>query len=207
MLFMAIIANVISSYGGPVVSIQTMVRILIPDGLRRLPLKRYILISVPVLVHGTLPDSLTYSMKTLSFGSYATNIVGACQTFIICLAILNDVCPKAAARYTNVIALAQSTDHTASERVRINRAIEHIITDLNRHTPQYTYFGHHPTDISHLGVWVDLDAMNKAERAGQLTQVLGSSWRGIKSTFILDMSKEGLTLYRRRSKQAVWTMI
>lgn len=146
-------------------------------------------------------------MKTLSLGSYAANLESPSQVFTVCLAILTDVSPGAAAKHASKsIAGAVSAGECLSlvQRYQLNRAIASIMRDLNRFVAPYTYFGYRINDLTQLGVWIDLDALHEGERAGDLTQVLGNDWSGSRSAFVLDMSKAGLTLYRRRGKKIVW---
>jgi hypothetical protein len=105
-----------------------------------------------------------------------------------------------------IIYLTSNLSSNANSYLSVNKTINTIFKDLNKHVPPFTYFGRHPTQQDHLGVWIDLDALHKAESKGTLTQTYNSSWKGIKSSYILDMSKEGLVLYRRKNKQEVWRM-
>lgn len=147
--------------------------------------------------------------KTLSLGSVATNLSSPRQTFVVCLALLSDINPNLAAKH-RAKAICKMVDSGADlslvERYQLSRAVSALLHDLNRHAPPLTYVGYQANDPSHLGVWIDLDALHQAEVAGTLVQVVGGSWAGSRSTFVLDMSDKGLTLYRRRGKVAIWSM-
>ena len=144
-------------------------------------------------------------MKTLPLGSVTTNPMSR-QMLTICLALLADVAPKTASGYQSKELLSRylsGEDTNARGMVSVRAAINGIMRDLNRHVPPFCYFGHHPTDPNHIGVWIDLDALHKAENSGKVSQFTGS-WRGVKSAYVLDMTGNGLVLYRRRGKQDLW---
>lgn len=146
-------------------------------------------------------------MKTLSLGSYATNLESPIQVFTVCLAILNDIAPSAAAKQAakGIAAVVRAGGPLSLvDRYQLGRAVSSLIHDLNHHVPNLTYFGWKANDAANLGVWIDLDALHQAEKKGTLTQVDDDNWSGVKSVFVLDMSKAGLTLYRRRGRKVVW---
>lgn len=148
-------------------------------------------------------------MKTLPLGTVSINLVAPQHILTLCLALLRDVSPKSADSHKSkkiVEKVEKNQDLTANDISILNKTINTIFKDLNKHVPPFTYFGRHPTQQDHLGVWIDLDALHKAESKGTLTQTSNTSWKGIKSSYILDMSKEGLVLYRKKNKQEVWRM-
>lgn len=145
-------------------------------------------------------------MKTLSLGTIATNLSSPQQLFTVCLALLSDLNETLAARHRTkaICQVVQSgADLSLVQRYQLSRANSALLTDLNKYCPPLTKLCWHRTDLNHLGVWIDLEALHAAERDGSLTQVSGGPWSG-HSTFVLDMSS-GLTLYRRRGKVAIWT--
>ncbi len=144
--------------------------------------------------------------KTLPLGSIATNLSTPQQVFTVCLALLSDLNATLAARHRakGICAVIQSgADLNLVQRYQLSRANSALLSDLNRFVPALTKLGWHRTDLCHLGVWIDLEALHAAERDGRLTQVSGGSWPG-HSTFVLDMGA-GLTLYRRRGKVPIWS--
>jgi hypothetical protein len=147
--------------------------------------------------------------KTLPFGSIASNLETPAQTLVVCLAVLTDVNPSLAAIYREraVVKLVESNQPlTLVARHQVKRAVAAVLTDLNRHCPLYTYVGYRPNDLSNLGVWIDLDALHQAERSGKLTQVYDTIWKGVISPYVLEITDKGLTLYRRRGRQAIWSV-
>ncbi len=145
--------------------------------------------------------------KTLPIGSIATDLSSPQQLFTVCLALLSGLNDIMAARHRDkpiCAAVQGNADLNLVQRYQLSRANSALLTDLNRFCPALTYCGYHATDKTHLGVWIDLEALHAAERDGSLTQVSGGSWPG-HSAYVLDMTK-GLTLYRRRGKQAIWSM-
>lgn len=149
----------------------------------------------------------SHRIHILPLGSIATNLSSPQQVFTICLAVLAGLNATLAARHSikTICAVVQSgVDLSLLQRYQLGRANAALLTDLNRHAPPLTYVGYHPTDRTHLGVWIDLEALHAAERDGRLTQVSGGTWAGSQSTYVLDMSS-GLTLYRRRGKVPIWS--
>lgn len=146
-------------------------------------------------------------MKTLPLGLFANDLSSPRQMLIVCLALLLDINPTLANRQKakKIVSKAESGQDLSPKDITVLKAtINTIFNDLNHSVPPFTYFGHHPTDHSQLGVWIDLYALHKAENNGQITQLAGASWKGIKSNYILDMANAGIVLYRRRGKKEVW---
>ncbi len=145
--------------------------------------------------------------RTLPLGSIATNLTTPQQVFTVCLALLSDLNETLAARHRSkpICAIVQAGgDLSLVQRYQLSRANSALLGELNRYAPALTYLGWHRTEIGHLGVWIDLEALHAAERDGSLTQVSGGPWHGT-SQFVLDMS-QGLTLYRRRGKVPIWSV-
>ncbi len=149
----------------------------------------------------------THRLITLPLGSIATDLSSPQQLFGVCLAQLTSLNQILAARHRakSICQAAESGgDLSLVQRYQLSRANSALLADLNRFAPAFAYVGWHQTDKSHLGVWVDLEALHAAERDGSLTQVTGGTWFGT-SPYVLDMSS-GLTLYRRRGKVPVWSI-
>jgi hypothetical protein len=147
--------------------------------------------------------------KTLPLGSIASNLESPSQTLVVCLAVLTDINPSLAATYREraIVKLVEGNQPlTLVARHQVKRAVAAILSDLNRACAPFTYVGYRPNDPSNLGVWVDLDCLHRAEHAGKLTQVTDPTWKGITSVYVLELSETGLTLYRRRGRQAIWTV-
>lgn len=145
--------------------------------------------------------------RTLPLGSIASDLTPV-QMLVLCVVLLSDVAPTVAARYkakTLISAVETGITLTPAQTALVPRTTRAILRDLNRHVQPFCYCGHHPTS-NQLGVWIDLDALHRAESAGQLTQVSGPDWRGVRSTYVLDIGGEGLTLYRRRGRVQLWHM-
>lgn len=143
--------------------------------------------------------------KTLPLGPVATDLTPS-QTLILCLALLTDVAPALAQREKTkrIVGLVESGATLSKKDVVIlNRTLPCLFADLNRCCAPLTYFGYHPSAHDTLGVWIDLEALHKAETSGKVSQFTGS-WRGVKSAYVLDMTGSGLTLYRTRGKTEVW---
>lgn len=148
-------------------------------------------------------------MKTLNVGSFA-NVTTVKQSIVICLAILEEFAPKLYIEYGNKEVIKKiylNSDLSPKEMASLEYLLNNIIKQINRYVPPFTFFGYHPIDHSNLGVWLDLLALHEAEFTGKLAQVFNNSWRGLKCTYILDMGKEGIVLYHRRSKKIIWTMV
>jgi len=147
-------------------------------------------------------------MKTLPIGTLATDLSDLRQIFLFCLEMLDSVSPGICAkiRKKNVTKLVQS-DKVLSplELVAVQNAIISIKRDINKHSPLYTFFGAHPANYTQYGVWIDLDALHAAENAGIVSQASGD-WKGVKTTYVLDIGKDGLILYRRKGRKIIWEM-
>lgn len=144
--------------------------------------------------------------KTLPLGSIAVDLTSRPVLLIVCLGLLTDLSPSVAARHRArpiVSKVEAGTPLTQRDSQRLTQAIAAVFKDLNHHVPPLCYFGRHPSDASHLGVWVDLGALHRAEESGDLVQAPIES-RGQTGRYILDASGAGLTLYRRRGKVQLW---
>lgn len=93
----------------------------------------------------------------------------------------------------------------AAERSMSNliHGMHGIIYELNRHVPPFTYFGPNLTDPNNYGVWIDLERLSEAERAGRLVQTGSYPVKG-HSTWILELGEE-IKLHKRKPHQHVWT--
>jgi hypothetical protein len=146
-------------------------------------------------------------MKTLSIGRLASDLASLRDIIVFCLSVLDDLSPGVAKKQRSkpICQVVEAGDIPINQILSAERLLRSLCTDINKHVPPYTVFGHHPTQYTDWGVWVDLGALHAGEDAGSVCQISGS-WKGVKSRYVLELGKEGLTLYRRRGKREVWTM-
>jgi len=116
-----------------------------------------------------------------------------------------------------LINVLESVNEKKSESFRIKVAnnkqtrsfqkkiIEQLQHALNKHAPIFTYVGHNPADESNWGVWVDLEALHKAESKRIVQQGLFSSCKKSRSRYVL-MHDEGLRLFQRKNWVAIWSV-
>jgi hypothetical protein len=142
----------------------------------------------------------------LSTGSHATNLNTPRDIFVYCLMLLYKIDEKLCLklRAKGPVATAEQTEHATT--AQLTKGTRLLLKELNKHVPPFTYFGHHQTDDSHLGVWIDLGQLHQAEETGKLAQVSSNDWRGIKSTYVLRINDAGLTLYLRKGRKEVWSI-
>lgn len=148
-------------------------------------------------------------MSSLPLGSIATNLTSDRKVLIVALSVLASLNPDLAAKHRDkrvVIKAEGEEDLSVMERYQLGRVVKSLISDLNHHVPPFSYCGYQPNDPAHLGVWVDLGALHEAEVKGRLTQVVGASWRGVKTPYILALTDGALTLYRRRDRAVIWSV-
>lgn len=146
-------------------------------------------------------------MKILPLGPVTTTTLSTREMLVLSLSLLADLSPKIAARLKSkkVVARVEGGEELSQKHIHaIYKLTKRIIAEINKHVPPFCYFGYHPSDHEQLGVWIDLDALHKGEVSGKLAQVSSASWKGVKSTYVLDTANAGLVLYRRKGKKEVW---
>ncbi len=147
--------------------------------------------------------------NTLPLGPIITNLESISHAYLSCLGLLFSVSEKNALKYqskTVVKKIQEGIKLDATDHYQLRRALDSIITELNKFCAPFTYFGYQINDKTQLGVWIDLDALRHAEREGHIIQAHNGSWKGLHSNYILDMSDNCITLYKRRTKEVIWSL-
>jgi len=128
--------------------------------------------------------------KPLTLGSYARDVMAVEDIVNICRALLKTHAPAKAARF---------------ETAKPSLTVAHrLFVALNTLVPPFSYWGHHPSDVSHLGVWIDLGKLHDAEESGKLVQAGYRDAKGVKAVYVLVPESDGLVLYHRKSGREVW---
>lgn len=145
--------------------------------------------------------------RYLPLGSIAT-LSSDRQVLTVCLGLLAGLNAPLADKHRakRVVRKAEEIDDlNAADRHQLRRETKALIKDLNRYAPPLAYVGYQPASPDHLGVWIDLYALHMAEQSGRLTQVIGPSWRGVKSPYVLETNGGSMTLYRRKGRIVLWS--
>ncbi len=136
-------------------------------------------------------------MSTLPLGPFARDLTNARDIALALISVLANYNEVASARCA-----IKAARLAPSHRAQWERLIQTVIKRLSMISPPFTYVGHHPTDPSLWGVWIDFGLVHHAEQNGILTQ--GDTNAKGRSTYILDLSGRGVRLLKRRGLQLLW---
>lgn len=113
------------------------------------------------------------------------------------IGVLNDFDPVLAERYKQ-----RYTKIPSNRKADKQRLVDGLRKSLNKYAPIFTYVGHYPSNDWLWGVWIDLEALYRAEQKRKLVQSHFNP-KG-RHKYVLLQESSGLCLYERKNWQAVW---